>query len=535
MDPLRPKDPKSIGPFNLIGLLGSGGMGVVYLASRNSQTVALKVIRDSLIDDKSEAARFAREVETLRKVSSPNVARIIDAGDDEGSAWFAAEFVNGPNLSELVSDLGPLDEHQWWELARGLLNGLADVHQAGVTHRDIKPANIIMAEAGPKLIDFGIAHISDATSLTATGLVAGSPAWFSPEQIEGLELTLATDVFSAGSVLTFAATGLSPWGGSSTMTKASVFKILTSEPELSMLSPAQASLVGVMLEKEPTKRPTFRELIHHLESVRHGNEANRVPPRTTEAESEDGDTRFAGLSDRSRGATAQRQNRIDGDGTTEKRVGQGAKKWFILLAASVPALSLAVFLTFDALQEAPEPLMESPAALQQTPEPLAEAFPPLKEVPSYEEQSSTAQLDPERPRPRSEIPDCFFYDIPTAAKVVGANKSIPIPYGTTYTGSIIHNWSHENANGDVKIRVTAREGRVGSTSGLAVKTSVPIDATHVSPAGAVTAAHCAHTVESETVGETLITYLFRDTERAGDLFLDFKRDTHTPVVKIQID
>ena len=272
MEPLNSKDPKSIGGFTLVGRLGKGGMGVVYLASRKSESVALKVIRDSLIDDESEATRFSREVATLEQISSGNVARIVDAGVEDGRAWFAAEFVNGPNLSELVNDKGPLDEDHWWDLARGLLNGLADVHTTGTIHRDIKPANLIIAETGPKLIDFGIAHVSDATSVTATGLVAGSPAWFSPEQIEGLELTPATDVFSAGSVLTFAASGSSPWGGETTMTKASVFKILTSEPDLSALSAGQSFLIQKMLEKEPDQRPTAASLLANLEAIREGKQ-----------------------------------------------------------------------------------------------------------------------------------------------------------------------------------------------------------------------------------------------------------------------
>jgi len=251
-------------------------MGVVYLASRKSDSVALKVIRESLIDDEVEAARFTREVVTLEKIQSPNVAEIIEAGVDDGRAWFAVEFINGPNLSELVDDKGPLPLEKWWELAAGVLRGLADVHRMGIIHRDVKPANVIMAATGPKLIDFGIAHVSDATSVTATGLVAGSPAWFSPEQIEGLELTTATDVFSAGSLLIFAATGSSPWGGATTMTKASVFKILTSEPDLSGLSPAQVSLVSAMLDKEAGNRPAAAWLASKLDEFKAGQEP-RIP------------------------------------------------------------------------------------------------------------------------------------------------------------------------------------------------------------------------------------------------------------------
>jgi len=289
MKPLSPKDPKEIGGFTLVGRLGAGGMGVVYLASRKSDSVALKVIRESLIDDEVEASRFTREISTLEKIQSPHVARILETGIDDGRAWFAVEFVNGPNLSELVQDKGPLDEGRWWELAHGLLRGLSDVHDAGVLHRDIKPANVIMAATGPKLIDFGIAHVSDATSVTATGLVAGSPAWFSPEQIEGLELTTATDVFSAGSLLTFAATGSSPWGGATTMTKASVFKILTSEPDMEGLDAEQGNLVSKMLEKEPRQRATAESLLENLDAIRAGkkvelNTAGAAPrPKGTDA------------------------------------------------------------------------------------------------------------------------------------------------------------------------------------------------------------------------------------------------------------
>lgn len=270
MEPLNPKDPKSIGGFTLIGRLGKGGMGIVYLASHKSQSVALKVIRDSLIDDEIEAARFSREVSTLQQITSPHVAGIIDTGVDDGRAWFATEFVNGPNLRELVKDKGPLPDEQWWKLARGLLIGLADIHEAGVIHRDIKPANLLMAESGPKLIDFGIANVSDATSVTATGLVVGSPSWFSPEQIEGFPLTPATDVFSAGSLLTFAASGASPWGDETTLTKASIFKILSTEPNLHAMSPEQRILVERMLEKEALHRPSAQELLENLRLIQDG-------------------------------------------------------------------------------------------------------------------------------------------------------------------------------------------------------------------------------------------------------------------------
>lgn len=245
-------------------------MGVVYLAARKSQTVALKVIKDDLLDDEAEATRFTREISTLEKIKSPNVAQIINSGLDEGTAWFAVEFVNGPNLSDLVKDNGPIEIDKWWQIARGILVGLADIHGFGVIHRDIKPGNVIISDSGPMIIDFGIAHVSDATSVTATGLVAGSPAWFSPEQIEGLDLSTATDIFSAGSLLFFAASGSSPWGGVTTMTKASVFRILTSEPDLDGLNIAQKNLLTMMLDKEPSKRPTARSVLENFDQIMSG-------------------------------------------------------------------------------------------------------------------------------------------------------------------------------------------------------------------------------------------------------------------------
>ena len=254
MEPLSPKDPTRIADYTLIGRLGSGGMGIVYLAANGHDNVALKVIRESLLEDPSQATRFSREIETLKKINSPYVAKIINSGVTDGQAWYATEFVNGPDLKSLVDAKGPLAGGDWVRLALGLLRGLAAIHDQGIIHRDIKPANVIIAESGPKIIDFGIAQVTDATSVTSTGLVAGTPAWFSPEQIEGKVLTPESDLFSAGSVLAFAATGKTPWGDENTMTKASVYGILVSEPDLSGATHDQVRVIAPLLEKEPAKR-----------------------------------------------------------------------------------------------------------------------------------------------------------------------------------------------------------------------------------------------------------------------------------------
>ena len=238
MEPLRPADPRTVGPWQLLNRIGSGGMGVVFMAQRGTQLAALKVVRDSYLDDANARARFKREVNTLRRVSGPFVAAIIDADMDANPAWIASEFVEGPDLKAHVDVHGAFEPAQWELLAAGLLLALAAVHAAGVVHRDIKPANVLLAKDGPKLIDFGIAQAGDATVLTTTGLAVGSPAWMAPEQVEAKVVGPAADVFCAGSVLLFAATGQAPWGTGSIVEV--MGQIASAAPDLSGLTAATA-------------------------------------------------------------------------------------------------------------------------------------------------------------------------------------------------------------------------------------------------------------------------------------------------------
>ncbi len=279
MQPLVPGDPETIGDFALQSRLGAGGMGIVYLATRGDETLAVKVLRDPHGASSAGPQDLSREVQTLAAINHPAVAKVVDFGRSKQTTWFATEYISGPTLAEHLRDNGPLSPSEWWELAEGLLAGLDAVHKSGVIHRDIKPANIILSESGPKLIDFGIARFSDVTSITATGLVAGTPAWFSPEQIEGLPLTYATDVFSAGSLLVFAATGAPPWGKSGESTKASVLRILTSDPDLGGLTSGQRKLVSRMLAQDPSQRPSAGALVNTLEGYRDGTERILTPER----------------------------------------------------------------------------------------------------------------------------------------------------------------------------------------------------------------------------------------------------------------
>ena len=274
MEPLRPADPRTVGPWQLLNRIGSGGMGVVFMAQRGTQLAALKVVRDSYLDDANARARFKREVNTLRRVSGPFVAAIIDADMDANPAWIASEFVEGPDLKAHVDVHGAMQPAQWELLAAGLLLALAAVHAAGVVHRDIKPANVLLAKDGPKLIDFGIAQAGDATVLTTTGLAVGSPAWMAPEQVEAKVVGPAADVFCAGSVLLFAATGRAPWGTGSI---AEVMgQIAVAQPDLRALSERQQRLLSGLLEKNPARRPSAAQAAQLLTDTTSGAGATQV-------------------------------------------------------------------------------------------------------------------------------------------------------------------------------------------------------------------------------------------------------------------
>ena len=266
MERLKKSDPDSIGPWKLISRLGSGGMSVVYLASKSNKTsVALKVIRSQYLDNQADRNRIEREISTLTNIKSKYVCQILDSDISEDFAWIATEFIDGPDLKTKVLEDGPLDENSWYELAKGLLEGLDAIHRNKVVHRDIKPSNILISEAGPKIIDFGIAQTSEATSLTSTGLIAGSPAWLSPEQINGDKVTYSSDFFSAGAVLNFAVSGISPWGDNTKITKDVIYnRILQKQPDLSSLSSLQKSLVEKMMHKDPKSRPSADQALQYL-------------------------------------------------------------------------------------------------------------------------------------------------------------------------------------------------------------------------------------------------------------------------------
>ncbi len=215
MEPLRGADPARIAGYRLLRRLGAGGMGVVYLArSGPGSLAALKVIRAAHADDPGFRARFRREVETAGRVASPWVVPLLDADPDAESPWLATAFVPGPSLAESVEECGPLPHRSVRFLGARLAEALEAVHGAGLVHRDVKPGNVLLAVDGPRVIDFGIARMPEDTALTASGMVVGSPGFLSPEQAQGRgrEIGPASDVFSLGCLLAFAATGERPFG-----------------------------------------------------------------------------------------------------------------------------------------------------------------------------------------------------------------------------------------------------------------------------------------------------------------------------------
>ncbi|WP_413757657.1 protein kinase domain-containing protein [Streptomyces sp. MMBL 11-3] len=256
MRPLEVDEPTVVGPYRLLGRLGSGGMGRVYLGrSAGGRTVAVKIVHPHFALDEEFRARFRREVEAARRVGGAYTAPVLDADPDAPVPWVATGYAAGPTLTAAVTDTGALADHSVRVLGAGLAEALAAVHGLGLVHRDVKPSNVLLTLDGPLLIDFGIARATDGTaSLTSTGVSVGSPGYMSPEQILGKGVTGAADVFSLGAVLAYAATGSSPFPGDSSA--ALLYKVVHEEPELGALSGDLRELVAGCLAKDPAARPS---------------------------------------------------------------------------------------------------------------------------------------------------------------------------------------------------------------------------------------------------------------------------------------
>ncbi|MEU2116836.1 serine/threonine-protein kinase [Streptomyces sp. NPDC016459] len=270
MDPLNAEDPVSIGPFRLLGRLGVGGMGRVFLArSAGGRTVAVKVVHSELAAQDEFRRRFAREVAALERVGGTGTAPVLGSDTTAKSPWVAIGYVAGPSLRTVVGDeFGPLPPATVKALAAGLARALVHIHTAGLVHRDLKPSNVLLTVDGPRIIDFGIARavdtVAEGGNLTTTGAVVGSPGFMSPEQVRGEHLTPASDIFCLGSVLAYAATGRSPFGTADSGVHATMFRIAHDEPDLTDLAPELSGLIRACLAKDALGRPSAAEIAETL-------------------------------------------------------------------------------------------------------------------------------------------------------------------------------------------------------------------------------------------------------------------------------
>ncbi|MGV9288635.1 outer membrane protein assembly factor BamB family protein [Streptomyces sp. NPDC003719] len=261
--PLEAGDPGRVGPYRIVGRLGSGGMGQVYLArSPGGRATAVKVVHEELAEDAAFRRRFGREVVAARRVSGPFTAPVVDADPDADLPWLATAHVPGVALGAAVAAHGVWPERSVRALGSGLAEALEAIHRVGVVHRDLKPSNVLLSPDGPRVIDFGISVAAEDTKLTRTGAVVGSPGYLPPEQLVGREVGPAGDVFALGALLAYAATGAGAFGGGPAHSVN--YRVVHEDPDLGGLPDGLADVVARCLAKNPQRRPDVPELIEEL-------------------------------------------------------------------------------------------------------------------------------------------------------------------------------------------------------------------------------------------------------------------------------
>ncbi|MFG2994733.1 serine/threonine-protein kinase [Streptomyces sp. NPDC048257] len=290
METLRPGDPLEIGGYRLLARLGSGGMGEVFLARTPSgRALALKTVHRELSLEADFAQRFDREIRTSDRIRSPWTVSVVDfSAPGAAPQWLATEYVPAPSLGDWVRSSGPLHEPAVWQLGRELSAALVSVRAAGVVHRDIKPANILLGPERPFLIDFGIARIVRDPRHTRTGTVIGTPGFLAPEQATGTPAGAPADVFSLAAVLTYAATGRSPFlaDGEEVDLPALLYRIVHDQPHLDGVPPALLPLLQECLAKDPHHRPTADEIAARLGNRHQKEDWNHTVPHTLIAETQ---------------------------------------------------------------------------------------------------------------------------------------------------------------------------------------------------------------------------------------------------------
>jgi eukaryotic-like serine/threonine-protein kinase len=260
--PLQPGDPTRLGAYTVLGRLGEGGQGVVFLGrSESGEDVAIKLLRADLAQDETARGRFLRELAAVKRVARFCTAQVLAAEVEGDRPYIVSEYVPGPSLHQLVSSGSPRSGADLERLAIGTVTALVAIHQAGIVHRDFKPQNVLIASDGPRVIDFGIAKALDAAA-TMTNSAIGTPAYMAPEQLAGKEITPAADIFAWGSTMVYAATGQSPFGQDTVM--AVIHRIINEPPDLGDLEEPLRGIVTDCLSKDPAARPQTQALLMRL-------------------------------------------------------------------------------------------------------------------------------------------------------------------------------------------------------------------------------------------------------------------------------
>jgi hypothetical protein len=275
--PLDQDDPRTVATYVLHARLGSGGMGRVYLSfTPGGRAIAIKLVRPEFADDPEFRARFRREVAAAQRVQGIYTAPVVDADVDARVPWLATAYVPGPSLHRAVAEYGPLPVDTVSRLMSAVAEGLGSVHGAGLIHRDLKPANVLLAEDGPRVIDFGIAHAADATTLTKVGVGLGTPAFMAPEQVRGTAVSPATDVFALGHLAFYAAAGHTAFGEGHQA--AIVHRIGYEQPNLEGCPAQLRGLIERCLQKDPADRPKMSEIIEQARVLHPTDRLTWLPP-----------------------------------------------------------------------------------------------------------------------------------------------------------------------------------------------------------------------------------------------------------------
>ncbi|HXL87559.1 MAG TPA: serine/threonine-protein kinase [Streptosporangiaceae bacterium] len=276
--PLEPGDPTRLGRFELVGRLGAGGQGIVYLGrgtQPGEERVAVKVLRSSA--DVTVLQRLARELEAIHQVQPFVTARVIEASVDGDSRFVVSEFIDGPSLQERVDAQGPLSEGELQRLAVGTITALTAIHGAGVVHRDFKPANVLLGPDGPRVVDFGIARVTDAATITSE--LIGTPSYIAPEQLAGERPTSAVDIFAWALTLSFAATGRLAFTADNV--QAVIYRVLYEQPDVAGVPSSLLPVLTQCLNKDPRQRPAARDVLLRLVDPTAARPAPTLQPALT--------------------------------------------------------------------------------------------------------------------------------------------------------------------------------------------------------------------------------------------------------------